>query len=69
MIAISTALTSSVKDEVELRFTNEVWNAKLTDENSTEFRSLAAKVSNAVSFVHINWVPVECLKAMLCLGD
>lgn len=58
-IFIPTAFTSTVKDEVELRFTNEIWNAKLVDKNSTEFRSLAAKVSNAVGFEFINSIQIR----------
>ncbi len=43
------ALTDTITENVQLRFVNEVWTDKLNDENSTEFRALASKVSKAVS--------------------
>eukprot|EP00795_Rhopilema_esculentum_P001778 gene1778-16265_t len=46
------SLQNTKKESVGIRFTGEVWNSKLSDVNSSEFRTLASKVSKEVEKIY-----------------
>lgn len=47
-----TAIADRVTEVFGIRFIDKVWNATLTDQNSTEFRSLASQISKEVSLIN-----------------
>ena len=47
------ATVGGILEVYGIRFINEVWNSTLSDQNSTEFRSLSSKVSKEVSVIDI----------------